>query len=80
MIRGVTDTNERPQVMDNSSATVMLGLEGMAVLAISEVDGELEYAIETTAVNGWRPTCGAQARLHGWCPTWVRDLHAGIRR
>src|SRR5271166_3553282 len=30
MIRGVTDTNERPQVMNNRSATVMLGLEGMA--------------------------------------------------
>src|SRR5271166_5604411 len=77
MIRGVTDTNERPQVMDNSSATVMLGLEGMAVLAVSERDGELEYAIETTASTGWCPVCGAAARLHGRRPTWVRDLPAG---
>jgi transposase len=79
MIRGVTDTNERPQVMDNSSATVMLGLEGMAVLAVSERDGELEYAIETTASTGWCPVCGAAARLHGRRPTWVRDLPAGDR-
>ena len=36
MIRGVTDTNERPQVMNNRSATVMLGLEGMAVVFYAE--------------------------------------------
>jgi hypothetical protein len=44
--------------MDNSSATVMLGLEGMAVLAVSERDGELEYAIQTTASTGWCPGAG----------------------
>ena len=44
--------------MDNSSATVMLGLEGMAVLAVSERDGELEYAIQTTASTGWCPVRG----------------------
>ncbi|MBS4728261.1 ISL3 family transposase [Mycobacterium sp. SM1] len=64
---------------DNSSATVMLGLEGMAVLAVSERDGEVEYAIETTATSGWCPVCGAQARLHDQRPTWVRDLPAGDR-
>jgi transposase-like protein len=57
----------------------MLGLEGMAVLAVSERDGELEYAIETNAVTGWCPACGAIAQLHGRRPTWVRDLPAGDR-
>jgi transposase len=66
-------------VIDNSSATVMLGLEGMAVLAVSERDGELEYAVETTARTGWCPVCGAQARLHDRRPTWVRDLPAAGR-
>jgi transposase len=70
---------EGPQVNNNSSATVMLGLEGMAVLAVSERDGELEYAIETTAATGWCPVCGAVGRLHGRRPTWVRDLPAGDR-
>jgi transposase len=58
-------------VIENSSATAMLGLAGMAVLAVSEGDGEVEYAIETTAALGWCPTCGAQARLHnGGLPGW----------
>ena len=63
----------------NSSATAMLGLAGMAVLAVSDSDGEVEYAIETTAAAGWCPVCGAQARLHNRRPTWVRDLPAGDR-
>ena len=80
MIRGVTEHEQKgPQVRDNSSATAMLGLEGMAVLAVSERDGEAEYAIETKAATGWCPVCGAQARLHDRRPTWVRDLPAGDR-
>ncbi|MGE5696245.1 MAG: helix-turn-helix domain-containing protein [Candidatus Sericytochromatia bacterium] len=66
-------------MIDNGSAAVMLGLEGMAVLAVSERDGELEYAIETTTTTGWCPVCGAQARLHDRRPTWVRDLPAADR-
>jgi transposase len=66
-------------VIENSSATAMLGLEGMAVLAVSERDGEVEYAVETTATSGWCPVCGVQARLHDRRPTWVRDLPAGDR-
>jgi transposase len=66
-------------VNNNSSATAMLGLEGMAVLAVSEHDGEAEYAVKTTVTTGWCPVCGAQARLHGRRPTWVRDMPAGDR-
>ncbi len=44
---------------NNSCATAMLGLEGMAVMALSERDGELEYAIETTATDGWCPVWSA---------------------
>ena len=66
-------------MIENSSATAMLGLEGMAVLAVSERDGEVEYAVETTATTGWCPVCGVQARLHDRRPTWVRDLPAGDR-
>ena len=66
-------------MIENSSATAMLGLAGMAVLAVSEGDREVEYAIETTTAVGWCPTCGARARLHNRRPTWVRDLPAGHR-
>ena len=29
------------------------------MLAASERDGEMEYAIQTTASTGWRPVCAA---------------------
>ena len=57
----------------------MLGLSGFVVLAVSEVDGELEQAIETTADLVGCPECGAVAMLHDRRPTWVRDLPAGGR-
>jgi transposase len=57
----------------------MLGLPGFVVLAVSEVEGELEQAIETTADLWGCPECGVVAELHDRRPCWVRDLPAGGR-
>jgi transposase len=70
----------RSQVRDDGIATtVMLGLPGFRVLAVSERDGEIEQAVESTADEGWCPACGVRARLHHRRPTWVRDLPAAGR-
>lgn len=64
---------------DGSAATAMLGLAGFRLLAVSEYAGELEQAVETTAVEDFCRGCGVQARLHDRRPTWVRDLPTGGR-
>ena len=73
MIRGVPNTDRKARLRDNSSATSMLGLEVMAVLAVSQRDGEFEYAIETTAATGWCPG------LLTWRPCPVGDSVADLR-
>ena len=59
---------------DGSAATVMLGLPGFVLLAVSEVDGELEQAVEMTATEEFCRSCGVAAALHGRRPVRVRDL------
>jgi transposase len=57
----------------------MLGLPGFVLLAVSDHDGELEYAIETTESVTGCPECGVLARLHDRRRIDVRDLPAGGR-
>ena len=59
---------------ERSATTVMLGLSGFVLLAVSEYDGELEQAIETTADLVGCPGCGAVAAAHDRRPVRVRDL------
>ena len=63
-------------MIENSSATAMLGLAGMAVLAVSEGDGEVEYAIETTASDGLVPDLRGAGAVAQSAP----DLGAGSAR
>ena len=64
---------------ERSAAAAMLGMAGFVVLAVSEHDGELEQAIETTVDLVGCPTCAAVAELHGRRPVWVRDLPSAGR-
>jgi len=64
---------------ERSAAAVMLGMAGFVVLAVSEHEGELEQAVETTADLVGCPTCAAVAELHDRRPVWVRDLPSAGR-
>jgi transposase len=64
---------------DGSAATAMLGLPGFVLLAVSEVDGEFEQAVETTTVEDFCGGCGVAAVPHGRRPVRVRDLPAAGR-
>jgi transposase len=63
----------------SSGATALLGMEGFAVLAMLEEDGELFLSVETTADVVGCPACGVRAVGHGRSVTQVRDLPAGGR-
>ena len=66
-------------MVDGSAATVMLGLNGLELVAVSERDGELEQAVQTPGGVVRCSSCGSVARVHARRPVWVRDLPAGGR-
>jgi hypothetical protein len=53
---------------------VLLGLPGFVLLTVSEYEGKLEQAVETTAGLVGCPAWGAVAELHDRRPVRVRDL------
>ena len=59
---------------DVSAGTALLGLDGFVLLAVSQVEGELEQAVETTAAQDWCAGCGVSASAHGRRVVRVRDL------
>ena len=62
-----------------TAVTAMLGLPGFRLVAVSERDGELEQAVETTEDVTGCPACGVVAALHDRRPSWVRDLPSAGR-
>lgn len=64
---------------DGTAATAMLGLPGFVLLAVSEFEDQVEYAIETRERVTGCPDCGVLAALHDRRRTDVRDLPAGGR-
>ena len=66
-------------VDDGSAATAMLGLPGFVLIAVSELEDEIEQAVQTTADMVGCTGCGAVAVSHGRRPVRVRDLPSAGR-
>ena len=64
---------------ERRATAVLLGLSGFVLFAVSEYDGELEQAVQTTADLVGCPGCGAVAAAHARRPVRVR-LRIRVRR
>ncbi len=64
----------------SDSAVALVGMDGFALLAAAEIDGELHQLVETTAAVVGCPGCGTRAVSKGRREVRVRDLPAGGRR
>jgi len=60
-------------VQDRSAGSALLGLEGLRLLAVSQVEGEVELAMETNAGEDACRSCGVLAVAHG------RQVVLGVR-
>ncbi len=69
----------REQDTSVAAAAGMLGLPGFRVLAVVELDGELQVQVETCEDLVGCPSCAAVAVLHDRRLRLVRDLPAGGR-
>jgi len=69
------DDEEIPAMVDGSGlAEAMLGLIGVRVTDVSEVDGEVTVEVETTAPRAWCERCGCRAESQDRMWVDVRDL------
>jgi zinc-finger of transposase IS204/IS1001/IS1096/IS1165 len=63
----------------SASASRLLGLDGLELLAAQVIAGEWQLEVQTTAVMVGCQGCGVRAELHGRRRVRVRDLPIGGR-
>ena len=63
----------------SASASGLLGLDGLELLAADIVGGEWQLVVQTTATGVGCRGCGVRAELHGRRTVRVRDLPIGGR-
>ncbi len=74
-----TATTDEHDTHQPGTAAGMLGLPGFRVLAVAELEGELQVQVETTEDLVGCPSCAAVAVCHDRRLRLVRDLPAGGR-
>lgn len=64
----------------NAAAVTMLGMPGFVVLAVTQIDGEIETMVETPPQLVGCGECGTRAVGHGRREVVVRDVGVCGRR